>query len=120
MSTTVEHEPPHRYQNFSLFTRPGLCRRQPHNTASNVSQAGRSSRKTVYVSAPPPSYQVDSAPAAPTLTADERQQALDREFGLTDEQKAAALDDHNAQQLAWCADTQSAYCDMVRQAAQQP
>jgi hypothetical protein len=72
------------------------------------------------VAAPAPAqqYQIDSdLPAAPppTLTAAEREQALDREFGtITDADRAAALDAHNVQQLAWCADKQSQYCDMVR------
>lgn len=67
--------------------------------------------------APAPSYQVDSAPpSAPpaTLTTDERAAALDREFGLTAEQRDAALKEHNAQQAAWCADQHTSYCDMVR------
>jgi hypothetical protein len=39
-------------------------------------------------------------------------------YGLTDADMDRALADHNAQQLAWCADKQSAYCDLVRAASQ--
>lgn len=56
--------------------------------------------------APAPSYQVANAPAAPASDA--------QRYGLTDVDMDRALADHNAQQLAWCGNQQTAYCDLVR------
>ncbi len=63
---------------------------------------------------PQPSTEPHSAPVE--LTA-EQQAAVDNEFGLTDDDRARALDQHQAQQLAWCADKVSEYCDLVRSAS---
>lgn len=74
--------------------------------------------EVVYVTAPSapqtaPAYRTDTQPSQPAVAPTGGGPIV-----LSDAERSQALAEHNARQLAWCGDQQTAYCAMVRGAVQ--